>query len=114
MFAKEFKDKGAKRCPAVKFECKKAIKGVTSKVQIKEIGNAILIDTPGTGDTSRQMSDEKVMADIIEKISPYLKNEHLGISTFVHCILPDESNRIRENSVDAMSRMLLSLTSLYQ
>ena len=51
---------------------------------------------------------------MIEKIKEHLLSPKLGISTFVQCVLPNESGRIVATKIDTMNRLLLTLTSLYQ
>ena len=45
---------------------------------------------------------------------PRLFNKHKGITAFIQCIMPDESNRIRKSSISAMNNMLFLLNSIDQ
>ena len=42
---------------------------------------------------------------------PRLLNKKKGISAFIQCIMPDESNRIRKTSIAAMNNVLFLLNS---
>ena len=51
---------------------------------------------------------------IIKALQPIISENQAGITTFVHCIQPDSSHRIRDTAIQAMSRMLLSLNFFYE
>ena len=70
-----------------------------------------LIDTPGFNDTNVQRSDKKILNALIKTIRPMLYDSQKGISSFVQCIMPDESDRIRATSIKAMNYMLFILNS---
>ena len=72
----------------------------------------ILIDTPGFNDTNVQRSDKKILNELIKIIRPMLYDNEKGISSFIQCIMPDESDRIRATSIKAMNYMLFILNSL--
>ena len=71
----------------------------------------ILIDTPGFNDTNVQRSDKKILNELIKIIRPMLYDNEKGISSFIQCIMPDESDRIRATSIKAMNYMLFILNS---
>ena len=71
----------------------------------------ILIDTPGFNDTNVQRSDKKILNELIKIIRPMLYDSQKGISSFIQCIMPDESDRIRATSIKAMNYMLFILNS---
>ena len=50
-------------------------------------------------------------AELINAIRPMLLNNNQGISSFTQCIMPDESDRIRESSIKGMNNILLMLQS---
>ena len=70
-----------------------------------------LIDTPGFNDTNVHRTDKKILNELIKTIRPMLYDEHKGISSFIQCIMPDESDRIRGTSIKAMNYMLFILNS---
>ena len=70
-----------------------------------------LIDTPGFNDVDINKSDKSIMIELINAIRPMLMNEKQGISSFTQCIMPDESDRIRESSIKGMNNILLMLQS---
>ena len=63
----------------------------------------ILIDTPGFNDTNVQRSDKRILNELIQTIRPMLYDSKVGISGFIQCIMPDESDRIRATSMKAMN-----------
>ena len=70
-----------------------------------------LIDTPGFNDVSILKSDKNIMIEIINAIRPILLDKKQGINSFTQCIMPDESDRIRESSIKGMNNILLMLQS---
>ena len=70
-----------------------------------------LIDTPGFNDTNVQRSDKNILNELIKIIRPMLYDSQKGISSFIQCIMPDESDRIRATSIKAMNTMLFILNS---
>ena len=70
-----------------------------------------LIDTPGFNDTNIQRTDKKILNELIKIIRPMLYDDKKGISSFIQCIMPDESDRIRATSIKAMNYMLFILNS---
>ena len=70
-----------------------------------------LIDTPGFNDVDIHKSDKSIMIELINAIRPMLMNNTQGISSFTQCIMPDESDRIRESSIKGMNNILLMLQS---
>ena len=70
-----------------------------------------LIDTPGFNDVDIHKSDKNIMIELINAIRPMLLNNNQGISSFTQCIMPDESDRIRESSIKGMNNILLMLQS---
>ena len=71
-----------------------------------------LIDTPGFNDTNAQRSDKKILNELTKIMRPRLYNKKKGISAFIQCIMPDESNRIRKTSIAAMNNVLFLLNSI--
>ena len=70
-----------------------------------------LIDTPGFNDVDYQKTDKSILIELINAIRPILTDEKQGISSFMQCIMPDESDRIRESSIKGMNDILLILQS---
>ena len=70
-----------------------------------------LIDTPGFNDTNVQRSDKNILNELIKIIRPMLYDSQNGITSFIQCIMPDESDRIRATSIKAMNIMLFILNS---
>ena len=70
-----------------------------------------LVDTPGFNDTNVQRSDKKILNELVKIIRPMLYDSRKGISSFIQCIMPDESDRIRATSIKAMNYMLFILNS---
>ena len=69
-----------------------------------------LIDTPGFNDPDRMRSDKHIFMDLINTIRHPLKSPDEGISMFVQCMMPDESDRIRQSAINAMLNLLLILS----
>ena len=89
----------------------KSFGSVTSCVKVGTTGDMILIDTPGFNDTNVQRSDKRILNELIQTIRPMLYDSKVGISGFIQCIMPDESDRIRATSMKAMNQMLFILNS---
>ena len=96
------------------FEANKSTTGVTKVCTDKIVGGQILIDTPGTNDADEELSDVKIQVMIINALHPIICENQEGITTFVNCVQPDNSGRIRETAIQSMCRMLLSLNFFYE
>ena len=96
---------------ACKFQAGRSFAAVTSCVKVGRTGNMTLIDTPGFNDTDIRRSDKNILIELINTVRPMLRDEHQGISSFIQCIMPDESDRIRQSSIKGMNNMLLALNS---
>ena len=70
-----------------------------------------LIDTPGFNDTNVTRTDKSILNELIKIIRPMLYDSNKGITSFIQCIMPDESDRIRATSIKAMNTMLFILNS---
>ena len=70
-----------------------------------------LIDTPGFNDSDIRRSDKNILIELINTVRPIVTDKNLGITSFIQCIMPDESDRIRQSSVKGMNNMLLALNS---
>ena len=70
-----------------------------------------LIDTPGFNDSDIRRSDKNILIELINTVRPIVTDKHQGITSFIQCIMPDESDRIRQSSVKGMNNMLLALNS---
>ena len=70
-----------------------------------------LIDTPGFNDSDIKRSDKNILIELVNTVRPILTDKSQGITSFVQCIMPDESDRIRESSIKGMNNMLLALNS---
>ena len=73
-------------------------------------GNMTLIDTPGFNDPDKRRSDRQIFIDLVNTIRGTLKSPDQGISMFIQCILPDESERIRQSAVMTMLDVFLILS----
>ena len=73
-------------------------------------GNMTLIDTPGLNDPNKTRSDKQIFIDFINTIRESLKSQDQGITMFVQCIMPDESDRIRQSVIKTMTKVLLILS----
>ena len=102
---------GAKSEVACKFESKKSFGAVTNCVKVARTGNMTLIDTPGFNDSDIRRSDKNILIELVNTIRPIVRDEKQGITSFIQCIMPDESDRIRKSSVKGMNNMLLALNS---
>ena len=69
-----------------------------------------LVDTPGFNDPNKKNTDRQIFIDMINTIRGPLKSPDQGISMFVQCMLPDESERIRESAIMTMLDLLLILS----
>ena len=107
IFAEEFG--GARENIACEFKSGKNFQAVTSCVKVATTGNMTLIDTPGFNDVDIHKSDKSIMIELINTIRPMLMDSKQGISSFTQCIMPDESDRIRESSIKSMNNILLML-----
>ena len=109
IFAEEFD--GANDDLACSFKSGKAFEAVTTCVKVARTGNMTLIDTPGFNDVDVRKSDKNIMIELVNAIRPILTDSNQGISSFTQCIMPDESDRIRESSIKGMNNILLVLQS---
>ena len=79
-------------------------------MRIASLGNMTLIDTPGFNDPNKIRSDKHIHMEFVGTVREILKSPHEGISSFIQCILPDESDRIRKSSIKTMMNFLLMLS----
>ena len=70
-----------------------------------------LIDTPGFNDSDIRRSDKNILIELINTVRPIVTDQDQGITSFIQCIMPDESDRIRQSSIKSMHNMLLALNS---
>mmetsp|Transcript_15319 Transcript_15319/g.23583 ORF Transcript_15319/g.23583 Transcript_15319/m.23583 type:complete len:158 (-) Transcript_15319:806-1279(-) len=70
----------------------------------------ILIDTPGTNDIKTELSDEKIQKIKHLALAPFFSDPNQGVSGIVQCIMIDAGGRLKNTSVESMSRTLHSLT----
>ena len=74
-----------------------------------------LIDTPGLNDPQTKVrSDKQIFMNLVSTIRDTLKTPENGISMFVQCIMPDQSNRIRQTVIKAMMNFLLILSVFHR
>lgn len=76
------------------------------------IGDMTLIDTPGFNDPDIAVSDKNIYIEIVKSLSSTLYDPTQGISSFILCVMPNESQRIRDSTINAMNNMLFMLNSL--
>ena len=69
-----------------------------------------LVDTPGFNDPNKTRSDKHIHMEFVETVRETLKSPYEGISVFVQCIMPDESDRIRKSVIKTMMNFLLMLS----
>ena len=102
IYSEVFKD-GAKGEPPAQFKNSKSNRAVTTAVKVTTVGNLTLIDTPGTNDPDNQKrQDRQIQAEVVSTIRTPLTSEEQGISTFVQCIQPDASGRIKNTAIESM------------
>ena len=70
-----------------------------------------LVDTPGFNDSDIRRSDKNILIELINTVRPIVTDKNQGITSFIQCIMPDESDRIRQTSINGMNNMLLALNS---
>ena len=102
-----YSDKFNKFGIPINFVAGKSLTSVTSHVSISTNGNMSLIDTPGFNDPNKTRTDKSIFLDLINTIREPLKSSHQGLSMFVQCIMPDESDRIRKSAIKSMMNLLL-------
>ena len=74
-----------------------------------------LIDTPGLNDPqTKERSDKQIFMNLVSTIRDTLKSPEKGISMFVQCIMPDQSNRIKQTVIKAMLNFLLILSVFHR
>ena len=69
-----------------------------------------LVDTPGFNDPNKTRSDKHIHIEFVNTVRETLKSAHEGISVFVQCIMPDQSDRIRQSVIKTMMNFLLMLS----
>ena len=111
LISKLFSQNFAENEYACNFESGKSYASVTSCVKIGTTANMTLIDTPGFNDTNVTRTDKSILNELIKIIRPMLYDRYKGITSFIQCIMPDESDRIRATSIKAMNTMLFILNS---
>ena len=87
---------------------------MTSAVRVAKKGDMILIDTPGTNDPKKTMSDAQIYIEMTNAVRLLLRQESEGISTVTQCIIPPVSKRLRHSVIEGMANMLLMLSSFYE
>ena len=73
------------------------------------VGGANLFDTPGFNDSDVTRSDKSILIEAVKTLRPMIKDENRGISSFIHCIMPNASHRITDTTVIAMKLILFTL-----
>ena len=73
----------------------------------------MLIDTPGTNDPDKKRQDKQIFNEFVNQVRSILMSITLGITCFVHCLMPGPDGRIRRSDIDSMVTLLLVLTSFY-
>ena len=99
---------------SISFDASKSLDAVTSLVRIASLGKMTLIDTPGFNDPNKTRSDKHIHMDFVETVRETLKSPDEGISVFVQCIMPDESDRIRKSVIKTMMNFLLMLSVFHR
>ena len=69
-----------------------------------------LIDTPGFNDPNTSRDDKTIFMELINNIRPPLRSPNKGISIFVQCVMPDESDRIKDSTINTMMNLFLILS----
>ena len=72
----------------------------------------ILIDTPGFNDSDISRTDKKIFIELVKTLRPMIKDPAQGISSFIHCIMPNASHRITDSTIKAMMHKLSILNSI--
>ena len=70
----------------------------------------ILIDTPGLNDPNRLRTDKQIFMDLVNTLRHPLFSQEEGITSFIQCIMQDNSERIRDSVLNAMLNLLLILS----
>jgi pantothenate kinase-related protein Tda10 len=96
------------------FTASKSLVAVTSHVRVAKRGHMTLIDSPGTNDPNKTRTDKQIFLDLINTIREPLKSSDQGITMFIQCIMPDESDRIRQSVIKTMTRIMLILSIFHK
>ena len=54
------------------------------------------------------------MIELIKTIRPMLYDKNQGINSFIQCVMPDSSDRLRATSMKAMNNVLFTLNSMHE
>ena len=73
-----------------------------------------LVDTPGFNDPNKTRSDKHIHMEFVNTVRETLKSPDEGISVFVQCIMPDQSDRIRQSVIKTMMNFLLMLSVFHR
>ena len=105
---------GAKGVKPIQFMSAKSATAITTKVKVSTTGNMTLIDSPGMNDPDKKRTDVQIQIELINTIRTIFTSASQGITSICQCIMPDAGGRIKRSEIESMSRILLSLTSLYE
>lgn len=105
---------GAKDDQPIKFISSKSATSVTTKVNIEDLGNLLIMDTPGTSDPNKKRTDRQIFNEVVNTVRTTLSSQSQGLTTVIQCIMPDSGGRIKRQDIEASSAILLSLTSMYK
>ena len=64
-----------------------------------------LVDTPGFNDPNALITDKNIYIEIIKTLGYYLYDPTLGISSLILCVMPNESQRIRDTTIKSLNNM---------
>ena len=96
--------------PAPVFEASKSVRTVTQHCTKVVYEFMTLIDTPGLNDPNRLRTDKQIFMDLVNTIRQPLFSQEQGITSFIQCIMQDNSERIRDSVLNAMLNLLLILS----
>jgi hypothetical protein len=74
----------------------------------------ILIDTPGTNDPKKSMSDAQIYIEMTNAVRLLLSQENEGITSITQCIIPQISKRLHHSVIEGMASIFLMLSSFYE
>ena len=94
----------------IEFDASKSFDAVTGFVRMASNGSMTLIDTPGLNDPDKMRSDKMIFMDLINTVRLPFRSPTQGISRFIQCMMPDESDRIRKTAIMTMLDLLLILS----
>ena len=76
------------------------------------VGGMTVFDVPGFNDSDVARSDKSILIETVKILRPMIKDENRGISSFIHCIMPNASHRITDTTVNSMKLILFTLNCL--